>query len=176
VRGVEVVFDVLTGKAGGVENLSASRSFALMLLDNALRRAMDLLPGPWDDPARRAEAQRLYEKYQASALTQALAAEGRWYSGPDWMRQHVGRFVTSSALVERRNALGEAELERREVEIEQEFGGVLYTDQYHRWQPRRWERCHSYTLRVVVAEPRWAEHLEPGLEFPTTAYDAWYEG
>jgi hypothetical protein len=64
---------------------------------------------------------------------------------------------------------------RRAVAIEAEFGGALYTNQAHLWQPRRWALCHNYTLRVIVADPKWAAHLEPGLEWGTTAYDVWFE-
>jgi hypothetical protein len=91
------------------------------------------------------------------------------------MRKNIGRFITECKLVERRNNLGEQELQRRAQRIEYEFGGVLYTNQYHLWQPRRWELCHNYTLQVTLASPQWGVHLRPGIEFGTTAYDVWYE-
>jgi hypothetical protein len=173
VRGDEVILDVLTGTAGGYNDLCTSRSFALVVLHHALRRAVDDVRGAWDDPARDKEVQRLYKKHDASALTLALADEGDWYVSEAWMRENVGRFVKECSLVERRNDLDDEELSRRAVEIEREFGGALYTNQAHLWQPRRWERCHNFTLRVVLADPKWGEHLEEGLTFGTTAYDVW---
>lgn len=91
------------------------------------------------------------------------------------MRANVGRSVKSTEVVERRNDLPEDELSRRAVAIEKECGGSLRNSQYHQWQPRRWALCHNSTLRVVVTDPKWAAHLEPGLEFGTTAYDVWNE-
>jgi hypothetical protein len=55
--------------------------------------------------------------------------------------------------------------------IVEEFGGTLLESRKHEWNVLRWEKCHNYTLRVRVTEPRWSEHLEPGLEFGTTAFD-----
>ena len=175
VNGDEVIFDVLTGTAGGYNDLAASRSFALVLLNDALSRATDSLPGEWGSPERDEAAARLREKSANAELVKALATEGDWYVSADWMRANVDRFVKSTEVLERRNDLPDEELSRRAQAIEAEFGGALYTNQYHQWQPRRWELCHNYTLRVVVADPKWAAHLEPGLEFGTTAYDVWNE-
>lgn len=174
VAGAEVVLDVLTGTGGGYSDLCASRSFALQLLADAARRAVDIVRCGPPGEARDAECRRLYARHEASALHRALEAEGRWYAEA-WMRENVGRFVASCEVVARRNALGDEALREREESVAREVGGVLYTNQYGRWQPLRWERCHNYTLRVLATDPRWTEHLEPGLEFGTTAYDAWYE-
>lgn len=176
VAGRDVVFDVLTGTAGGYDDLCASRSFALCLMSDALRRSVDSLPGGWDNPERQGEARRRYQAHESAPLTQALAHEGTWYVSERWMRDNVGRFITECRLLERRNDLGDEELQHRSLAIEQEFGGALYTNQRHLWQPRRWQRCHNYTLQVLLTDPRWGAHLSPGLEFGTTAFDVWYEG
>jgi hypothetical protein len=175
VEGNEVVLDVLTGTAGGLDDLCASRSFALVALHGALQGAVDTVRYALPEDKSAAEIQRLYAKHDDAALVKALADEGDWYVEPEWMKKNVGRFIASCALVERRNNVGEDELSRRAVAIEAEFGGALYTNQAHLWQPRRWALCHNYTLRVIVADPKWAAHLEPGLEWGTTAYDVWFE-
>jgi hypothetical protein len=175
VHDTEVIFDVLTGTAGGYDDLCMSRSFALYLLSDALARSVDTLPGPSDDPQRSVEAKRLNEAHEHAPLNRVLDAEGNWYD-KSWMRKNIDRFVTACSLVERRNDLGDEELRRRAIQVEDEFGGILYTNQYHQWQPRRWQLCHNYTLRVILADPQWGAHLIPGIEFGTTAYDVWYEG
>lgn len=172
IRGREVVFDVLTGTAGGNDDLCTSRSFALKLLADALRRAASSVPA---GPERKADVNRLYEAHDGAAITRALSGEREWFVSEAWMRENLNRFVTACALLERRNDVGHDELARREAAVLREFGGELFTDQAHLWQPRRWELCHNYTLRVTVAETKWAEHLEEGLEFGTTAYDVLHE-
>jgi hypothetical protein len=175
VNGREVIFDVLTSTAGGTNDLCASRSFALLLLSDALRRSVDNLPGGWDDPQRQQEVERRYEAHDVAPLIKELENAGDYYVNESWMQKNVERFVKKCELVERRNNLGDEELSRREEEIANACGGALYTNQYHVWQPLRWQRCHNYTLRVTLADPKWGAHLEPGIEFGTTAYDVWYE-
>lgn len=177
VTGAEVVIDVLTSTIGEYDDLCASRSFALVVLRDALHRARDrTIHIPRNDPLRRAEWSRLDDKHTNAALTRALANEpDGWYVDEAWMRANVSRFVKECILVERRNNVGADELARRERQILEEHGGELLIDQTHEWQPKRWERCHNYTLRVIVTDPKWADHLEPGLEFGTTAFDVWYE-
>lgn len=177
VSGTEVVLDVLTSTAGGLNDYAKSRSFALLCLEDALQRATDLVPHDWDEEKRDAEVQRLYRKHEQTALHKALpSTDGSdWYISEAWMKENVGRFIASCDLVERRNDLPDEELRKREIAIEEKFG-ALYTDKHHLWQPMRWKDCHNFTLRVVVTDPKWAAHLEPGLCFGTTAYDVWWEG
>lgn len=165
VNGSEVVFDVLTGVAGRPDDIATSRSFALLLLSDALRRARDEDISP-------EERRRLSEKEKASALWAELErAADDWDTSDSWMIENVGRFVESCELVERRNDLGWDELDRREAAIQRQLGDTLDADQRRQLQTLRWQRCHQFRLRVVVTDPRWAEHLEPGLAFGTTAYD-----
>ena len=166
VNGTELTLDVLTLTAGGVTDLCYSRSFALRLLDDALRRAADVVPGRWTEQGRAAAAQ-LFERAERTALRAALPDDQtRWYTSETWMRENVGRFIASSTLVERRNVLDKHELLERERVIEEQHGSD---------EALRWERCHNFTLAVVLTDPRWGEHLEVGLVFPTTAYDVWVE-
>lgn len=175
VQDCEVVFDVLTSTAGGCDDLCASRSFALCLLSDALRRSVDLVWSGLKEPARSEETARRYDSHERAALTMALTREDDWYVNEEWMKKNIARFVADCQLVERRNNLGEAELMRRELAIREQFGGALATDKYHQWQPHRWKQCHNYTLRVTVADPKWAAHLQPDIEFGTTAFDVYYE-
>lgn len=161
----EVVFDILTTGAGGLDDLAKSPSFALVLLSHALRRAAE-------DSATTQERERLRKRHDASPLHRELeTADEDWYVSASWMQRNVKRFIASCEVVERRNNIGEDELQRREDEIVEEFGGSLDDDRQREWKPRRWERCHNYTLRVTVADSRWLEHMEPGLEFGSTAFD-----
>jgi len=173
VSGPNVTFDVLTGMAGGYDDFAMSRSFALTILNDALRSATDYVPGDYDDPAHEKEVARLYAKADTAPITLALADQGDWYVSDNWMRDNVGKYIASVTLVERRNNIGEEALQVRQKAIEDELGGTLYTDKYATWQPKRWAQCHNYTLDVVVTDPKWASHLEVGLEYGTTAYDVW---
>lgn len=178
VDGPEVVLDLLTSGSGEVDDCKTSRSFALLLLADALPRAQHAFAHtPRALPA--AERVALAEALKAAPLAAALdAAEQEcpdWSVSAKWMEGHVGTYVAATELVERRNAVGDDELFRREAEIDEQFGGELTTDRAHEWMPVRWERSHNYTLRVVLTDPKWASHLRPGLEFGTTAFDVWWE-
>jgi hypothetical protein len=172
--GTKVTLDVLNDFGRGVCD---SESFALLCLDDCLLWAAIRVPGEWTDPKHLAEVQRLKARDDASALRKALPSRNtsNWYKSQEWMKENVRRFIASCKLVERRNDLPEGELENREKAILEKFGGALYTKQHHLWQPLRWRDCHNYTLEVVVTDPKWAEHLEVGLCFGTTAYDVWWE-
>lgn len=176
VRGDTIELDVLTGTAGGLTDLCASRSFVLSVMHEALERADLALREGLTAAKRRAEAARLKKKHAASALTAALASEGDWYTSEPWMRANVGRFVRSCVLVERRNNLSDAVLSRREAAIVEEAGGALYLDKRTQWLPKRWAQCHNFTLRATLTDPKWGAHLEEGIEFGTTSYDVWFEG
>lgn len=175
VNGRKVTLDVLTEVAIGPDEICTSRSFALVCLNDSLRRAADLVPGEYDDPKKTREVKRLYKKADQAALHKALPPtdESDWFVNEKWMQENVGRFIESCKLVARRNHLPEKELRKREKAIQEKFGGALYTNQHHLWQPLRWKDCHNFTLEVVVTDPKWAEHLEPGLCFGTTAFDVW---
>ncbi len=174
VHGSEVLLDVLTGLSGNSDDCCASRSFALVLLHEALLSAKDNVRGAYDTEEGRAEVRRLDAKHKSAALVQALANEGEWFVSTPWMRSNVARFITGVTLVERRNQLDPKTLDGREREIADAYDG-LRTDLYAQWQPQRWARCHNYTLRVDVSDPKWAAHLEEGLEFGSAGFDVWEE-
>ena len=91
------------------------------------------------------------------------------------MREHVGDFVESAEVLERRNDLHPGVLLAREEEIVEAMGGDLPNSRMDEWGPMRWEKLHSYHVRAQLTDAKWAEHLRPGLEFGTSAYDVWFE-
>jgi hypothetical protein len=165
VNETEVIFDVLTTGAAGFDHLADTSSFALVLLSDALCRAAE-------DVSTDAERNRLREKSKAAPLLIELqTAEEDWYVSESWMEDNLDRFIADCEVLERRNDVGKDELRRREDAIVDQFGGTLSESRKHEWNALRWEKCHNYTLRVQVTETRWCEHLEPGLEFGTAAFD-----
>lgn len=149
LSGDTITLDLLTGTAGGLDDLCASRSFALSLLGHAqrgsgtpLEAALVALGGPWQT--------------------------SDWYVNEAWMREHAGHFVAQTALVERRNAVGERELRHRDEVTSKAAGGAERTLQ-------RWAQCHNYTLRVSMTDSKWLVGFRVGQAFGTTAFDVWIE-
>ena len=162
IEGASVDFDVLTGTAGGLEDVGITRSFALQLFVDALPRSNDDLP-----PTAEHERERRAAQWEASALKAALVGAGR--IDDSWMQDNVARFLVSTELLARHNALGEAALETIEIEIEEAAESEAER------RAKRWQRCHRFELRAVATDPRWVAHLEVGLEFGTTACDLWWD-
>jgi hypothetical protein len=180
VQGVDLVLDVLTSTAGAADSLSTSRSFALLAIESALHNATDLLRARGlKARAEAAEAKRLHKRMSGSALAGALEgppfSDARdWFCDAAWMKAHVGEIIERCVLASRRNDVGEKELDRREIAIQEEFDGLSGRD-YFKWQPRRWAECHNYTLHIRATDPKWLAHLEEGLEYGTTGWDVWPE-
>lgn len=164
-----VVFDLLPDPSGGFEDCFSSRSFAFLILHDALREASHTA-------RNRRVRERLEKKHELSALTKLMKGEDAdWRTSPAWMQANVGRFVLRTEVVARKNELGEEELRRREAAITERMGGVLSLARRDEWQPMRWKKLFHYRLRVVATEPKWLAHLEKGLEFGTGAYEVWKE-
>jgi hypothetical protein len=174
VAGSTVTFDVLTLASGSLDMCETSRSFALVLLSDALTKAHEHLQAQPDYDE--AEVERRMAKAHDAALTQELRQFGdEWSFNEGFMNANVERFVKHTAVVERRNNIGEVELSQRWKEIQQQFGGALRASEEPQWLPLLWERCHSYRLQVEVADLRWAQDLEVDTVFGTAAYDVWVE-
>ena len=164
-----VVLDLLPGTSGGYEDCYTSRSFALVILHDALHEAAFYARDA-------AEGARLDRKADRAPLTKALEKAGKgWRESPEWMAANVDRYVVSTEVVGRWNELGEQRLRRREMEIQKKMGGALTNDRAHEWRPMRWDRLFHYTLKVVVTDPKWIAPLEEGLELGTGAYEVWRE-
>lgn len=167
VNGSKITFEVLTGTAGGPKDFASTRSFALNLIAEALPRS-----GAHATPAVR---KRLAKKQAAAALTSALGGGNlECLVSEQWMHDHVAEYIVSSTLTKRRNNVAEKTLAQREKAIAASFEGVAPSAKTRTAiTAERWQKCHNFTLEVVVTDPRWLAHLEAGVEFGTTAYDVW---
>jgi hypothetical protein len=172
VRGAVLELEVLPSEP---LEICASRSFALLVLNDAGDRAFDYLPGDPQSESRQAEVRRLTEAYAGSPLRQELQKYPDWYAKKEWMAANLDAFIVSSTVIEKKNELDAAELRDAAAKIEKRFGGALPLDRFHEWQPLRWARCFHYTLRVELADSKWAEHVVEGREFGSTAYDVLLE-
>ncbi len=168
INGTRITLDVLPSN---YDDLVLSRSFALNLLQDSLERSCDFLLGVVDDPVQEAEYERRRAKSAIAPLVQALKAHPEWFVDGDWILENVPRFIVSVELIERRNPLSWEELSERAGAIEAMFPNGLTMDRYDEWSKLQWEKLHNYTIVVTVTEPQWAEHLEPGLVFGSTAAD-----
>ena len=116
-----MVLDLLPGTSGGYEDCYTSRSFALVILHDALHEAAFYARDA-------AEGARLDRKADRAPLTKALEKAGKgWRESPEWMAANVDRYVVSTEVVGRWNELGEQRLRRREMEIQKKMmmaGGI----------------------------------------------------
>ncbi|NJK32463.1 MAG: hypothetical protein HC927_08650 [Deltaproteobacteria bacterium] len=155
VDGPRIDFRVRTTTAGGINDYSLTRSFALLLVSDARRRARDfgfnVAPRPID--------------------AEEATWDPRWYGDRDWMAENVGRYVVSTELLARRNVLPEEEASyARLTAVMDETSGLPAAEA----EARRCEVFHHVDLRVTMTESKWAEGIEPGLVFGSTAYDVWW--
>src|SRR5262245_33512739 len=136
ISGASVELVCKTSTAGGLNDFATTRSFALIAIADCL---------PWGD-----------EKPLQQAMI--AAADGR-SPAPTWEeayhRDHVGKFIASTELLERNNI----------IDDEKAWWAVYESD----GAPR-----HEFVLRVTMTDPRLLEGLEVGSGGGTTAYDAWY--
>jgi hypothetical protein len=73
----------------------------------------------------------------------------------DWHRAHIDKFIASTELRERSNIITNDEAWWAEYEAET--------------APR-----HQFVIRVKLADPRWADGIEVGSSYGTTAFDAFW--
>jgi hypothetical protein len=171
IEGTTVVFHCLTGFAGGYDDCFTGRSFALYLLIDAKGRASDSRYLPTDTPAD--DATRL--KAIADAVESASAPLLDLFPDPQpwdgaWHAKVAPQVVLKTKLLERFNALGDDALSarRREIEPLEAQGGWVF-------MKAAWERLHHFDLEVQVTDAKYLAHLRSGLEFGTTAFEAWSE-
>lgn len=171
VEGTTVVFHCLTGFAGGYDDCFTGRSFGLSLLIDAKGRASDSRSLPKDTPAD--EATRL--KAIADAVESASAPLLEEFPNPEpwdsaWHAKVVPQVVAKTKLLGRFNTLGDDALSARRREIE-----PLEADGGWAFMKAAWERLHHFDLEVQLTDAKYLAHLRSGLEFGTTAFEAWSE-
>jgi hypothetical protein len=134
-----------TSTAGGLNDYACTRSFALMAIEDGM-------------------------PYPSDGMT-PLQAKMRAVGGPtppvwekEFHRAHVGTFIASTELVERRGIITD-----EHAWMEGHFGAGNDADAERLYPP------HRFLLRVRVTDPRWLEGLEVGSGHGTTAYDAWWD-
>lgn len=87
-----------------------------------------------------------------------------------WHAKVVPQVVVKTKLLGRFNTLGDDALSarRREIDPLEAQGGWAFMQ-------AAWERLHHFDLEVQVTDPKYLAHLRSGLEFGTTAFEAWSE-
>lgn len=155
VNGPQIDLRVRTTLAGGLNDYSLTRSFALVLVSDARRRARDygfrVAPRPID--------------------AEEATWEPSWYGDQNWMANNVGRYVERTELLARHNILSEdAATHARIAAVIDQTAGLPVAEQ----EARRCEVLHYVDLRIVMTDAKWAAGIEPGLVFGSTAYDVWW--
>jgi hypothetical protein len=159
VEGREIDFRVRTTTAGGLNDWSASRSFALLLLAEARRRA-------------REEGFELAERPIDREIPAWEAADDSWYVSEPWMIENVARYVAKTEVLVRRNLIDESapDVYERIEAIEGAVRGLAPLAA----EAKRCELYHYLDLRVTVTEPRWLEGTPANIVFGSTAHDIWF--
>ena len=161
VSGNTIDLLVRTTSAGGPNDVAYTRSFALVALAEARRRAEDYNFPADKDPTPLELVAEAWAKKDAD-----------WYVSEKFMKANVGKYVKRAEVLARRNIISTTaheELARKTQEIDaRELSATdaeaLYLDV-----------CHSIDLRVELTDAKWLAGLAPGLVFGTTAYDVWWK-
>lgn len=160
-NGSTIELRVRTTTAGGLDDWSCTRSFALVLLADARRRAADWGFAPPSSPTP-LELER--DRWEV--------VDPDWYVSETFMREHVARYVASVDVLARANVRGAAP----EAPVHSAMTRVLMMRLPPREEEDRLcEVMHHVVLRAEVTDPRWLEGLEPGLVFGSTAFDVWWD-
>jgi hypothetical protein len=159
VEGREIDMRVRTTTAGGLNDWSASRSFALLLLSDARRRARD-------------DGFQLAERPIDREIPAWEAADESWYVSEPWMIENVGRYVEKTEVLARRNVLDESapDLDARIDAIERATAGLDPLAA----EAKRCGLYHYLDLRVTVTDARWLEGTPANVVFGSTAHDVWF--
>lgn len=170
VRGTHVVLHCLTAFDGHITHLATSRSFALIVLQQAKEHAMDyeyVAPRAPESAYREVEQIAQRAKRASSPLNDAIADDSETWR-VDWHEANTPRFIATTKLLARRNLRSEDEL----FAIKSEIFKLGET-----WKliEAGWQRLHNYDLEVEVTDPKYVSHLIEGHLFATSAFDAWEE-
>ncbi len=171
--GAEIDLRVRSTGAEGFNSCCVTRGFALHVLTEARSRARTE-PGQRDlVPAKPSVIETQASRHPACA--DDLMA---WWSA-EFLRKHVGEFVASTEVLERRNVMEISDeddelLERMEkleddVEAKLEAGSLTAREA----EDRRCDLYHYVTLRVRMSDPRWLDGIDEGWVFGADATDVW---
>ncbi|AGC43819.1 hypothetical protein MYSTI_02503 [Myxococcus stipitatus DSM 14675] len=170
LEGKSVTLHCLTGFAGGMKDYATTRSFALLLLIDARKRADDTPDLVRGAPKEVAKLRKALAKKVAKARSPLLDEVSWPRYKEDWHAENTPRYIQRVKLLERHNDLHEWKLEKARAELsplqDKGFGAFLEA---------AWERMHGFDLQVEVTDAKYLAHLVEGHLFPTTAFDVWSE-
>ena len=145
IEGDKVEFLCSTSTAGGINDYAATRSFALMLIEDGMPYVSDGKGTPLQAELRKITGQetpRIWDK--------------------DFNKEHVGSFITKATLVERMGVVNDDDLAAWQHGRFEEENEVDYP-------------LHKFVLHAQVTDPKWLEGLKNGSRYGTTAFDAWWD-
>ena len=88
------------------------------------------------------------------------------------MKQHVGRYIESTRILDRHN------VRRHLPSVHSELEALMARAKHLDHEAAERLLCtgfHHLMLRVEVTDPKWLEGLEVGQVFGSTAYDVWLD-
>lgn len=160
VEGSELDLRIRTETAGGLNDYSLTRSFALLLVHDAWLRARDVYGYG-------------FKSGQSRPIDQeAKSWPSGWYGSEDFFKENVGRYVEETEVLGRLNFLNESDPKIFE-HLDQTRAAAKGLDPTLQ-EDKLCEVFHVVFLRVRMTDPKWLEGLEPGLVFGSTAYDVWW--
>ena len=165
-EGNRIDFRVRTTSAGGPDDLSCTRSFALALLETGRRNSGDYYNGGSDYRLNR----------EGGIGTEVNGWPESWYIDEDWMTENVARYIERTEILARRNVFG-----GRDQDWQKLTGGLhALLDQSRQFfspegEALSLEVSHSLDLRVWCTDAKWLEGFEAGRVFGAADIDAWWE-
>lgn len=164
-----VVLHCLTGFSGAADDFATSRSFALMVLQDAKLHAEDatfVAPRRHDHLYLQHATIGIRAAEAAAPLADEIDEAEVWEES--WHQANIARFVVSTKVLARRNVFPYDEL----VAIRSE---IVELGETWKLVEAGWQRLHNYDLEVEVTDAKYLAHLIEGHLFGTAAFDAWVE-
>jgi hypothetical protein len=174
-EGAEIDLRVRSTGANGFNSCCVTRGFALHALTDARSRARE-------EPAQRDLVPAKPSLIETQASRHPACADDlmAWWT-PEFLRAHVGEYVASTEVIERRNVVQVSDeddtfFERMEALEDQVDAQLAAGDLTPREaEDRRCTLYHFITLRVRMTSPEWLTGIEPGWVFGSDAADAWHD-
>lgn len=172
-NGAELDLRIRSTGTEGFNAFSVTRGFALHVLTDARSRAREEKEQRDLVPARPSVIETQASRHPACA--DDLMA---WWSR-DFLRKHVGEYVASTQVLERRNVVhlneeDDEHFERME-KLEDEVDAALERGELtlRQAEDRRCELYHHVILRVRMSDPKWLDGIDAGWVFGSDATDLW---